>query len=104
MDWSLTVSESFTPTGLKSVSVQKIIDDRKWDFVDILKIDIEGGERFLFAKEADLSYLSKIKLMVLEIHDEFNIRKPINDILADHQFGILTFGETTIAFNKRLIS
>jgi FkbM family methyltransferase len=100
-DWSLTVEETKEETTLKSVSISNIIAKQNWEHADILKMDIEGAERFVFNDSADLSYLQKVKVMAIEIHDEFNIRKNIYDLLISHDFLILNFAQTTFCINKR---
>ena len=100
-DWSLTVSETARSTGLKSITIRDIMNNNKWEHIDLLKVDIEGGERFLFAKDADISYLDKVKVMALEIHDEFGVRDSIYEILRARNFLIRELGETTMLINNK---
>ena len=69
-----------------------------WESIDLLKIDIEGAERFILTDKKTSDFLEKVKILALEIHDEFNIRSAIYDVLRQHQFTITNHGETTIAF------
>ncbi len=72
--------------------------------IDILKIDIEGSENNLFANENFLECLSnQIRFLSLEIHDEFNNRLNIQNILIQNNFSIEDVGETTFCINKKLI-
>lgn len=103
-DWSKTTVESEVETGLKSITIDEIMKDNNWEELDILKIDIEGAERFIFNEKTNLDFLNKVKLMALEIHDEFNIRTGIYDILRKQHFIIANFGETTFCINKRYIT
>jgi FkbM family methyltransferase len=102
-DWSVSVSESETETGLKSITVGEIMQANGWDKLDILKIDIEGAERFIFQENIDLSFLSKVKVLALEIHDEYNIRPQVYSILRNYDFVITNFGETSFCFNKNFL-
>lgn len=102
-DWSISVRESETESELKSVSIPQIMAHMKWDAIDILKIDIEGAERFLFQEGEDLGWLDKVKLLALEIHDEFDIRGHIYQTLAKYDFDFTDIGETTIATNRHLV-
>jgi FkbM family methyltransferase len=43
---------------------------RNWNEVDIIKLDIEGAEKEIFAAE-DLSWLKKVKLLIIELHDRY---------------------------------
>ena len=80
--------------------MEEIIYENKLEIIDILKIDIEGGERFLFDDRKSFSFLDKTRILVIEIHDEFNIRPRIYRILKDKNFMLLENGELSIAFNK----
>lgn len=49
-------------------SIDEIIEKHDIDSIGLLKIDIEGGEKDLFSK--NLQWLSIVKVMVVELHDE----------------------------------
>lgn len=102
-DWSLSVEESEQATGLKSITVNEILAENKWDHVDILKIDIEGAERFVFADDADLAYLKVTKFLAIEIHDEFNVRRMVNQKLTNNGFLVIDLRGTSFAINKKYI-
>jgi FkbM family methyltransferase len=93
------------PSGneVKGITIHDVINDFKLDEIGILKLDIEGAERFLFDKKiSDLSFLNITKILALEIHDEFNIRQKIYNILLEHHFSFFNSGELTIAINSNL--
>ncbi|MFY8108688.1 MAG: FkbM family methyltransferase [Bacteroidia bacterium] len=105
-EWSLRLIETNEndPDGFDCISIENIFDDEKIEIIDILKIDIEGGEKEVFkAFEKDNSILSKIKFIAIEIHDEIADREKINTQLLDAGFEIETVGETTIGVNKNLV-
>lgn len=102
-DWSFTVVESAVPTELKSITIYDVMKNNQWDELDILKMDIEGSERFIFGPGMDLSFLNVTKLIAIEIHDEFKIRHSIYKILRANHFLILNFEGTTLAINKKYI-
>jgi FkbM family methyltransferase len=102
-DWSVSVTETETESDLKSVTVEQIRQQMKWEYIDILKIDIEGAERFVFGQETDLSYLQFVKTIAIEIHDEFGIRQTIYEQFRKKGFVLFNFGETTFAVNKQFI-
>jgi hypothetical protein len=69
--------------------------------IDILKIDIEGSEKQVFTQVgASLDFLRITRCLVIEIHDEFNCREDIYNILTANHFEISEAGEMTIAINK----
>jgi FkbM family methyltransferase len=102
-DWSVTVAETQEESELKSITVNRICDQLGWGHVDILKIDIEGAERFVFDKSANLDYLQKVNTVAIEIHDEFGIRDTIYDHLKKYDFTIFNFWETSFGISKRLL-
>ena len=99
-DWSITTLED--PRGnVEGITVREIIDENNLQSITLLKIDIEGAERFIFNSENDLSFLNIVKVIAIEIHDEFKIREEINSILKEHHFIIFESGELTIGINSR---
>ena len=69
--------------------------------IDFLKIDIEGGELSLFSdKEIDF-WLKKIKVIAVEIHEEFKCKKMIEATLKRLEFKIIYVGELTVGINRR---
>jgi FkbM family methyltransferase len=102
-DWAITVEKTDAISNLQSISIIDLIKEYEIKNVDILKIDIEGAERFLFTEENDLSYLKKVKTIIIEIHDEFNCRELINHSLAKNDFMLIDLGESTLGINKNFI-
>ncbi len=100
-DWSITTNESINGE-IDGITIQQIINENEIQYISILKIDIEGAERFLFRSGVDLAYLKITKLIAIEIHDEFYIREKINSILQVNGFILFTTGELTIGINKWL--
>jgi len=102
-DHAIAVEASDSETGLKSISIQRIMQDRSWDRLDILKMDIEGAERFVFGKDADVSFLENAVVVAIEIHDEFNIRGQIHSVLHEYGFVLFESRETTFGVNQRFL-
>lgn len=83
-EWSLTVErasseKAYQDDGFtKGISLQDICSISKIQHIDLLKIDIEGGERFLFSDNDFLNIIkTAVQYLIIEIHDEFNIRNDI---------------------------
>ncbi len=69
----------------------------------LFKIDIEGGEKYLFEDEKQVrDFLSKTRFIAIEIHDEYDIRDKINGCLKDSGFEYFTTGDLTIGRNKNI--
>jgi len=102
-DWSLCVEEVDYPTDLKGVEILEVMDKYNWEKIDFIKIDIEGSEKYLFENESYAAgFLRRIKLLSIEIHEEFNIREKIEKGLADNSFTLFAHGEITIGHNLAL--
>ncbi|MFM7645824.1 MAG: FkbM family methyltransferase [Sphingomonadales bacterium] len=102
-DWSFMVAPSQSSTGVSSVSVGDILVRTGWEQIDILKIDIEGSEADVFSEQADLSYLRRTRLVLVEIHDSMADRQLIQRLLSAHGFAIEERSETTFAINKSFV-
>ena len=56
--------------SVKAVSIPTIMKQYHMDFVDILKVDIEGAEYELFEKNYE-DWIDKVGLIIIETHDRF---------------------------------
>jgi FkbM family methyltransferase len=100
-DWSIS-TKSDQNGNIEGISINEIIQEHELKYISLLKIDIEGAERFIFDVENDLSFLKITKIIAVEVHDEFNIRESIYEILRNHNFILFESGELTIGVNKIL--
>ncbi len=98
-DWSITTNE-IKNGAINGISIGEIISQNNLQHISLLKIDIEGAERFIFKKENDLSFLKITEIIAIEIHDEFDIRSSITNLLIENNFFIFESGELTIGINK----
>lgn len=103
-DWAKQVEISEASTELKSITIQDIQNKSNFETIDLLKIDIEGAEIFLLEPDTDLSFLEFTKVLAIEVHDEYNCRDGIYEILRKYNYLILETGETTLAINKTYIN
>ena len=102
LDWSF--STSINENGsIRGITINEIVNENNLDYITLLKIDIEGAERFIFDDNVDLSFLSITKVIAIEIHDEFQIREKIYSILKKNNFHLFESGELTIGINTKLL-
>jgi len=102
-DWSFRVEETEDQNGIKAYSINYLMESENFDFIDILKIDVEGSEKQIFTSaNANLDFLNKTKCIAIEIHDEFNCREAIYSVLKSYGFTYINSGELTIGINQRL--
>jgi FkbM family methyltransferase len=100
MDWAITTKED-DEGEIQGITIDQVIQDNNLEYISLLKIDIEGAERFVFKEGNDFSFLEKTQIIAIEIHDEFPVREEIYNILRINGFFIFEAGETTIGLNKR---
>jgi FkbM family methyltransferase len=104
LNWSFRVEETDDSTQIKAFTINQLVEDYNLELIDILKIDIEGAEKQIFTSEkADLDFLKITRCLALEIHDEFNCRNDIYNILIYFGFVFFNKGELTIAINQNLV-
>ena len=103
-DWATRVVESEEQTEIKGFTIIKLMEKFEHEFIDVLKIDVEGAEKYLFAdiKEAS-EFLSKTKYIAIEIHDEFDCRREIYNCLKRNHFEFFEKNEVTFGKNKKLV-
>jgi FkbM family methyltransferase len=104
-EWAIALTtEPVSEKWVEAISINELLAKFELRHIDLLKIDIEGGERFIFeSTEQGLEFLDCTKVLAIEIHDEFDIRNRIVDILKKRNYEIGESGEYLIAFNKSII-
>ena len=103
LNWSFRVEENDSIGAIKAYSINQLVADNDFEFLDILKIDIEGSEKQLFTFPiSNLDFLKITKCIAIEIHDEFNCREEIYNILLEYGFDLHQEGELTIGINQKL--
>ena len=102
-DWAFRLTETdITEEALfETTTIQQIIKEGSFEEIDFLKIDIEGGEVEVFKNFKQLEWLNSVKIIALEIHDEFNCREYIEENLGE-LFELRHLGELTIGIHKKL--
>ena len=67
----LTNSSLSSNDEIEGITITQLLNNKNWDYVDIVKIDIEGAEKSVFAPDSDLSWLNSTKVLIIELHDNF---------------------------------
>jgi len=103
--WGIVVEEvaDAKDSNVKGISINEIMAQNNISHIDILKIDIETSEKFLFEKNYQ-SWLPKIKMIIIEFHDWITpgtaqpVLKAINECF--HQYSFYMKGENAIIINE----
>jgi FkbM family methyltransferase len=87
--------------GAEVVSIEEIMQRRGIDGVDILKINIKGFEKELFAENFE-KWLPKTKAIMIELHDRARegCTKSLFNALADYDFSIFPSGSYLVCVLK----
>lgn len=106
-EWSLTVrsanssAEEGKQKKVKGVTLSALQKHTDFHEIDLLKIDVEGAERFLFREHTFVNTLRDyVKNLVIEIHDEYEIRPVIYNAMQNEGFEKKEDGDVTLFFKK----
>ena len=69
-EWAYRVEEVDQPSenSISAISIKDVMDQSGFDHIDLLKVDIEGSEREVFAEGYE-SWLPKTRYIIIELHD-----------------------------------
>jgi FkbM family methyltransferase len=71
-----------------SVSVPGLMSAYQIDRIDLLKVDIEGGEFAVFGSGEDLRWLDRVDQVVMEVHPQWGDTAVLVDRLGEHGFRV----------------
>ncbi len=104
LDWSfrLVSTDNEDEALFDVVSLKDIIEEYQIQQIDFLKIDIEGSEVEVFKEGNELDWLKIVKVIAIEIHNEFNCKEKIKQILIENEFKLSYSGELTVGINQTI--
>ncbi|MBP6385394.1 MAG: FkbM family methyltransferase [Pseudarcicella sp.] len=105
--WAMVIEEDLNNSAdsLDTITIDKIMEDHKLERIDLLKIDIETAEKYVFMNNYE-NWLPKTKMIIIELHDwmEKGTAQPffmaITKSIAN--FSIYHHGELTTVINEDL--
>ncbi len=62
---------SINGNAIPAVTIDALMNKYHWQEIDIVKMDIEGAEKEVFAGNHAFEWLSKTKLLIIELHDHY---------------------------------
>lgn len=89
--------------GIKSESINSLMLKYNIEFIDILKLDIEGSEKEVFEKNNE--WLKKVGILVIELHDRMKegCAKSLFTALMNYDYVFELSGENLIFYFKNYI-
>jgi len=83
--------------SIEGITIAKLIRDFKLNYIDLLKMDVEGSEKNIFA--ASGAWISKVGVIAIELHDWLNPGCSQSFFQATLQYKhIIRHGEKVIVF------
>ncbi len=101
--WGVMVKEDAISGNIPGITVDSILKQYNIPYVDILKLDIEASEKFLFSSDCS-NWLPRVKMIVIELHDFVEqgcaniFFKTIVETYKDFSYSIS--GENTVIVNN----
>jgi FkbM family methyltransferase len=71
--WGMVVEEDFFNGTIEGIGMMTLIEKYNISCIDILKIDIEGSEKFIFESGKYESWLPLVRVIIIELHDWLEI-------------------------------
>ncbi|MBM4229378.1 MAG: FkbM family methyltransferase [Gammaproteobacteria bacterium] len=97
--WAFRVREAHEgESGFPAVALNDLLDGYPSRCIDILKLDVEGAEKELFADDKCHDWLARTKMMFIELHDRIKpgCTEAMERALAPHKFSRLHHGSNLI--------
>ena len=93
------------PKAIKTTTISKLFADSGFAMIDLLKIDIEGAEKEVFEAPDIHDWLSKVKVIAIELHDRFKLgcSKAVFSALIKYDFFLWQCGENLIFIREEMI-
>lgn len=96
-DWSFRLTNVHNGgEKIEVTTISTILRENEIETIDLLKVDVEGAEKEIFEDTKIDEWLKKVKVIAIEIHDEFDCRLSIESKLVSSGFKIQHSGELTI--------
>lgn len=90
--------------GKPAVTISDIREKNNWEYIDVLKMDIEGSEKSVFEGNFD-SWLPKTKILFVELHERKipGCEDALNEAISNYNFKRAKTGEYELLINQNLI-
>jgi FkbM family methyltransferase len=88
---------------VKTITIDEILMEYNLEYLDLLKIDIEGGEKELFESNYE-NWLPKTKCIIIELHDGITkgSSKSFFKAISKYDFSYFNRGENLLFINNSI--
>lgn len=101
--WNIQVEECDpgAPDSFRACSIEDAMRDHRLENIDILKLDIEGGEMNVFESNPE-SWIGKVGAMVIELHEDIRpgCSRVFNRAVKPYNFTRTVVGENQILISQ----
>ncbi len=88
-------------TLVQGITLAQILADNQILEVDILKIDIEGGEKWILEDSATMQLIKeKVKILLMEVHEDVISMQIAQNIMKENGFNFVVEGAIIFARKK----
>ena len=86
-----------THRSFVAYTLPEIMEEMKWDGIDLLKLDIEGSELEIFSKNCE-DWIYRTRLIVVELHEHYapGCGKALFSALNGLEYGVSLSGENLV--------
>ncbi|MCW3115313.1 MAG: FkbM family methyltransferase [Segetibacter sp.] len=90
---------------VQAYTIKQLMEIMKTDFIDVLKIDIEGSEKEIFEYGFE-DWLPHTKIILVETHDRYRkgTSKAVFNTISKYDFSLELSGENLVFYNNNLIN
>jgi FkbM family methyltransferase len=95
-EWAIQVLEcqAEQKPDIVATSISDLLEKSEFKNIDLLKVDIEGSEKVIFAHNYE-SWLDRVQNLVIELHDE-ECEKTFFKAMSKYKYDLSQSGELTV--------
>ena len=90
----------------QGITIETLLRDSGFDYIDILKLDIEGAEKEIFSEKSNYqSWLPYTKILIIELHDRMKLgcSKNLFRAVSWYKYFFMVSGENLIFIREDLL-
>lgn len=90
--------------SFSAITIPSLLEQSGAEYIDIVKLDIEGGERILFADPACQLWLERTRVLIVELHERYvpGCELAFFEAVSQHRFSSARQGENYVLIRDAL--